>query len=102
VRELPGVDLLEVGLDAGELPLWVVVVCKERDAIREGLAARGIEAKAFHPCLGESAHLGAGGKYPNAEHFARAGLTLPSGPDQSVDDLQEVVAALREIVAGSR
>lgn len=99
LKDVPGIDLLEVHVDDGELPLWAEVVCERRDEVRSQLAARGIGAKAFHPALSRSAHLD-GGEYPNAERFASTGLTLPSGPNQREEDVREVVAALREIVAG--
>jgi dTDP-4-amino-4,6-dideoxygalactose transaminase len=97
LKAIPGIELLEVRIEDGELPLWIEVLCDRRDEVLRRLSTRGIEAKAFHPCLGESAHLGNSGAYPNAQRFARTGLTLPSGPDQKQDDLEEVVAALREI-----
>jgi dTDP-4-amino-4,6-dideoxygalactose transaminase len=99
------IELLEVRVDEGELPLWVEVLCAERDKVVSLLAQRGIESKAFHPCLAASPHLASAGNYPNAERFAKLGLTLPSGPDQSEEDLRRVVAALREIgdeMAGCR
>jgi dTDP-4-amino-4,6-dideoxygalactose transaminase len=97
LKDVPGIDLLEVHVDDGELPLWVEVVCERRDEVLRQLAAHGIESKPFHPCLARSAHLGNSGEYRNAERFARTGLTVPSGPDQPIGDLEEVVAALRKI-----
>lgn len=91
------IKMLEVRVEDGELPLWIEVLCAERDQVGRLLAARGIETKPFHPCLARSAHLDADGQYPNAERFAALGLTLPSGPDQRQVDLEAVVNALREI-----
>lgn len=95
LASVPWARLLEVRTAAGELPLWSEILCPERDAVRAGMLRRGVESKAFHPCLANSAHLGAGGHFPNAERFARLGLTLPSGPDQTEANLAATVAALR-------
>jgi len=91
----PWVELLDVRVDAGELPLWSEALCPRRDEVIAGLRERGVEAKAFHPCLAESQHLHAGGDFPQATKFANAGLTLPSGPDQSTENLEQTVAALQ-------
>jgi perosamine synthetase len=102
---LPSIRLLEVNLDSGEVPLWVEVLCAERDHVVRALQQRGIEAKPFHPCLSESPHLHAAGDFPNARRFAAEGLILPCGPDQRAADLGRVADALREIcleVTGTR
>jgi dTDP-4-amino-4,6-dideoxygalactose transaminase len=97
IADLTYIELLEVRVEDGELPLWVEALCTQRDRVISLLAERGIESKAFHPCLAASPHLGSNGRYPNAERFAELGLTLPSGPDQAEEDLHAVVAALRDI-----
>lgn len=95
---IPGVELLKVDVGNGELPLWSEALVERRDAVLAGLAERGVDAKAFHPCLAESHHLRIEGRYPNATRFADAGVTLPSGPDQSESNLLATVEALRAVV----
>lgn len=90
----PWIELLEVRTGAGELPLWAEALCPQRDAVLAALRAHGVETRAFHPCLAASPHLHAAGAFPNASSFAARGLTLPSGPDQSEDNLEATVAAL--------
>jgi len=97
LRDLGYLEMLEVRVDDGELPLWSEALCAERDEVVRLLDERGIEAKPFHPPLARSAHLEAGGSYPNAERVAAMGLTLPSGPDQAEENLERTVAALVEI-----
>lgn len=92
---LPWAELLEVRTAAGELPLWSEALFPQRDAVLAELRGRGVETKAFHPCLAESPHLRAEGAFPNATRFARSGLVLPSGPDQTDANLEATVAALR-------
>ena len=89
--------LIPVHLNRRELPLWVEVLCSERTKVMALLAKRGIETRAFHPCLADSNHLRCKGEFPNGHYFAEHGLILPSGPDQRPEDLERTVAALWEI-----
>jgi dTDP-4-amino-4,6-dideoxygalactose transaminase len=101
-RELAGLHYLRLvdhRLDEGELPLWTQVLCAERDKVVALLAARGIETRPVWPCLSRSPHLRCRGRFPNAEAFSRRLLTLPSGPDQSLSDLEETASALRSIAS---
>lgn len=91
------IRLLDVNRAQAEVPLWVEAVCAEREKVVAELDRRGIEAKAFHPCLSSSPHLQAHGDFPNAMRFAAEGVILPSGPNQSNADLDRVGEALREI-----
>ena len=106
---LPSVRLLDVDVDVGvgadagaetgggELPLWIEVLCADRDRIIAGLARRGIQARAFPPALCDAAHLDGSHPLPRARRFAEQGMVLPSGPDQRTEDLERVLAALADL-----
>lgn len=100
LRELPWLRVLPVDLDGGELPLWFEVACARRDLVLSHLGDRGIQARPFPPALCDSPHLEAGLELPRSRYHACHGLVLPSGPDQSREDLALVVEALREIGRG--
>lgn len=95
---VPGLPLLPVTLEAGEVPLWTQVQTPDRAGLLARLAARGIQARPFNPCLADSPHLGSTGEFPNARRFATEVLTLPSGPDQPRADLERVAQVLREVL----
>lgn len=97
LADLDYLKLLESRPDEGELPLWAIVLCSDRDRVVALLEERGIQTRAVNPCLGDSPHLAANGKYPNAERFAAMGLRLPCGPDQSQENLERTVEALHDI-----
>lgn len=97
LADLPFLRMINVDMDRGELPLWSQVVCTERDDVIERLQQQGIQARPFHPCLADSKHLQQPGDFPAARFYARHALTLPSGPDQTDDNLQRTVRALREM-----
>ena len=94
------IRLIDVHVDDGELPLWIQAVCAEREKVIGLLRERGIQAKPLHPCLADSPHLDAAGDFPNAAHFAKHGLVLPSGPDQPQGSLVRTVEVLHD--AGKR
>jgi len=94
LADMPHVRLVEPA-DADALPLWIQVLCDDRRTLVAELTARGIETRPFHPCLADSPHLHAGGHFPNAHSVAARGLTLPSGPDQTEENLERTVEALR-------
>lgn len=93
--DLSYLRMLRVDLESGELPVWSQAVCSDRDKVIRELNQRGIQARAFHPCLADSPHLQVSGDFPNARFFAKHALTLPSGPDQSDANLQRTIDTLR-------
>ena len=56
------------------------------------------EARAVNPCLAESPQVNCPGRFENAERFAAAGLRLPGGPDQPLENLERTAKALHEIL----
>ncbi len=94
---LPGIELMPCRLDEGELPLWPVALCRHRGRVVELLAARGIQTRPVNPCLSESPHLHCPGRFENAERFAAAGLRLPGGPDQPMENLERTAEALQAL-----
>lgn len=97
LSDLPFLRMMEVDTQHGELPLWSQIVCAERDDVMARLQRQGIQARPFHPCLADSKHLQQTGEFPAARFYARHALTLPSGPDQTDDNLRRTVGALREM-----
>lgn len=94
LRDLAGIDLLEVNISGGELPLWIEVTCDNRDAVVDTLRHAGIETSVPMNSLSRSRHLEQAGRYDNAENFDRTVLTLPSGPDQAPEDIERTIDVL--------
>ena len=88
------VRLIPVDLSTGELPLYVEVLCQDRDRLIRFLGERKIQTKAFYPNLNRAPYLRSDEIFPHADLFEAEGLTLPSGPDQSLDNIAEVVQAI--------
>jgi perosamine synthetase len=94
---LDGLDFLRlvpVDIAAGEVPVYVEVLCDDRPAVMSFLAALGIQTRPFYPDLDLAPHLGPPGDFPNSRVFAEHGLFLPCGPAQAMQAIDEVIESL--------
>lgn len=90
--------LLPVDGGRGHVPLWVEVLCAEREKVIELLQARGIQARPFVPDLDLSAHLGPQkGPFAHSRLFSNHGLWLPCGPDLPADGYARAFEAVRAL-----
>ena len=96
LAELDTLRHIPVEVDAGELPLWVEIATPHREALRTFLAEKGIQTQRVHLSLDHAAHLDGAGQYPNSQKLSREGLILPCGPSQPLENVDRVIAALKE------
>ncbi|MBN1817473.1 MAG: DegT/DnrJ/EryC1/StrS family aminotransferase [Sedimentisphaerales bacterium] len=96
MAELPFLEMIPVWLDQGQLPLWVEVLCPEREKVMDFLRSRGIETRQFLPDLHLSPHLRAKGVYPNSTRYGQQGLFLPCGPGQPMENVKQVLHVLNK------
>jgi dTDP-4-amino-4,6-dideoxygalactose transaminase len=91
LKNLNYVQMINVDVENGELPLWIEVSCNEKDKLVRELRDRNIQSKPFYSPLNELPYLNMDGDYRNSKKFAGQGLVVPSGPDQDIKDLQYVI-----------
>jgi perosamine synthetase len=72
----------------------------DRDQVRAGLRARGIDSRPFFVPLHELPPYRTPGPFPVATRLGRSGINLPSGTGLEPADIQLIGQALRELVAG--
>ena len=97
--ELEGLEyikMMDVNVEAGEIPLWGEVLCVQREKLIRLLKKHNIQAKPFSPNLSDAPYLNSNKKFKNSQIFADNGLILPSGSGQSKEDLHKVVRVLKE------
>lgn len=94
ISTIPYLKLLPVDLVRGELPVYVEVLCEHREEFVRFLAGRGIQCRPFSPDLSRASYLANSEQFPNSEIFDRKGISLPAGPDQTIEDIAEVIAAI--------
>lgn len=91
--------------DAASCDVWhlFVVRCALRDKLQAHLAAAGIDTQIHYPipCHQSGAYAAqfAGVELPAAEMLSRQVLSLPMGPHLSGEQVQRVVASLRQFAA---
>jgi dTDP-4-amino-4,6-dideoxygalactose transaminase len=104
IADLKSIRLIRTDIEKGQIPLWIEIMTPARDQLGSFLEKHGIQTKAFHPCLSFSTHLfnhettvrQDKGSFINSSRFASQGLVLPSGPDQSNEDIMKVISVIRE------
>ena len=101
VSQVPYLEFLPVNLEAGELPLYTQVLCKDREELIVRLESLGVQARPFYPNLNRAGYLENVGSFPNSERFGEQGLILPSGPTQSLENIDRVLEILnsREMIS---
>ena len=93
--QFPFIKIIPVNIEAGEVPLWVEVLCEDRPKMMSYLESKGIQTRRFLRDLDESPHLKNHGEFPNSRMFGDHGVFMPCGPSQSLENIDRVVDALR-------
>jgi perosamine synthetase len=70
---------------------------RDRDAVREGLRARGVDSRPFFVPLHEQPPYRTDAPFPAATDLSRRGINLPSGNALTLEQIGTVCAALREL-----
>jgi dTDP-4-amino-4,6-dideoxygalactose transaminase len=95
MQDLPFLRFVPVNIDAGEIPIYVEVLCNNRDKLMSFLAEKGIQTRPFYPDLNLAKYLHNDSRYPNSEKFGLEGIFFPSGPAQPMENVDKVVEALK-------
>lgn len=88
---------VEVNLDAGEVPLKAEFLCTERDKFIVEMQRHGVIVRAEVPSLNESPHLNCNGAYVNSKLFSNHLVTLPSGPDQPLENIERTISIIKQV-----
>jgi dTDP-4-amino-4,6-dideoxygalactose transaminase len=94
MSDLPFLKFIPVNIEAGEIPIYIEVLCPERERLIRFLAERGIQTRPFYPDLNLAPYFENTGRFPCSEIFGAQGLFLPSGPEQPLTNVDRVVEAL--------
>jgi perosamine synthetase len=94
LAELPFLKLIPLAVTRGEVPLYIEVLCDEREKLIDYLSAHGIQTRPFYPDLNLAPYLGNGAEFPNSKVFGEHGLFLPCGPEQPLANIDRVLDVL--------
>ena len=96
IADLPFLKLIPVNYDEGEVPVYIEILCNDREKLVHYLKLRGIQSRPFYPDLNTANYFNNHGYYPNSVLFGKNGLYLPAGPEQSLENIHIVIQALNE------
>jgi dTDP-4-amino-4,6-dideoxygalactose transaminase len=96
IRGLSYLKLIPVNIDNGEIPLYIEVLCEERDDLAKYFQQRNIQVRLFNPSIERSPRISSNGSFPNSKIFEEKGMFLPCGPAQPLENVKEVIGLLRE------
>ncbi|MBX3620021.1 MAG: DegT/DnrJ/EryC1/StrS family aminotransferase [Rhizobacter sp.] len=109
LQGLAGIGLSLPFVPTGHEPVWHLFVVRhpQRDALARGLAERGVHTMIHYPVPPHLqpayAALGLGaGALPISEAMHAQVLSLPMGPTQTDAQTEQVIAAVRDAMAGLR
>ncbi len=92
------IEFMNVDVENGEIPLYSEILIDEREKVIDFLKSKNIETRPFYPDLDTASHLKSEEPFPNSRLFGSNGLVLPSGPDQSLDDIDRVISVINNYI----
>ncbi|MBF0137612.1 MAG: DegT/DnrJ/EryC1/StrS family aminotransferase [Magnetococcus sp. DMHC-1] len=100
LQNLPDLQTVPVDLAAGEIPLRAEYLVDERASFVQEMRENGIEVNPHPVSLHLFPHLGVARRdFPNSLRYSGRVVTLPSGPDQPLENVQQTIAVIRKIKA---
>lgn len=95
-KELQGIEgITFLDRDEGEHPWMTEILCDNKDKVREILRCHEISSRPLGEPLHTASYLIAKGQYPTSEEMREKLLYLPSGPDQNMDNVEQVIQVLK-------
>ncbi|ABK43230.1 DegT/DnrJ/EryC1/StrS aminotransferase [Magnetococcus marinus MC-1] len=96
-----GMRAISANAAAGEHPLRAEWHCQDRQRFIQRMAEQGIEVAARSTGLHRVPHIGAQladcEQYPHAQAYEGHFITLPSGPEQPLENVQRVIEAIHAL-----
>ena len=90
-------QLIPVDLPAGEVPVYNEFLVEDRTKWIKRLEAEGIESRPFYPNLDKASYLGEQNlDFPNSRKYGLEGIYLPSGPEQSLQNIQYTIQCIKK------
>ena len=97
LKECPGIEPIPVSTSQGEIPIYNEFLCDRRNELINRLEHCGISTRPFLPSIFRAKYLlEDGNEFPNSIKYEKYGITLPSGPGQSLSNIQTVVERINQ------
>ncbi|MBF0176628.1 MAG: DegT/DnrJ/EryC1/StrS family aminotransferase [Magnetococcales bacterium] len=98
LQHLPQLQTIPVNLATGEIPLRAEYLVDERAAFVQHMRLRGIEVNPHPVSLHQFPHLMAESQdFPHSLRYSGRVVTLPSGPDQPLENVAQTIDAIHSL-----
>ena len=94
MKNMPHLQLVPVDIAGGEIPVYVEVLCPQRQHLLTHLANNDIDARPLYPDLDRAKYFNNASAFPNSRKYGDDGVILPCGPGQSKENIKRVIKAL--------
>jgi dTDP-4-amino-4,6-dideoxygalactose transaminase len=94
-KNLNYIKIIPVNLPE-EIPMYVEVLCKDREKLVSFLNEKNIHPRLFLPNVNSAPYIERTGDFPNSDNFEKNGLFLPCGPNLELESVNYVINALKE------
>ncbi|SVD46781.1 uncharacterized protein METZ01_LOCUS399635, partial [marine metagenome] len=92
------IKAIPVSLETGEVPIYNEFMCDDRERLIQKLESARIGVRPFLPNLSLADYLkGDDDQFPNSIRYGLHGVTLPSGPGQSIESVKYVIDQLKTV-----
>ena len=88
---LERIKIIPVNTNAGEVPVYVEVLCDDREELIQFLKNRSIQCRPFYPSLHKASYFIADGSFLNSRKYDEMGIYLPAGPEQQLENIKIVI-----------
>jgi len=93
----PGIEPIPIRTSRGEVPIYNEFLCDKRNELANTLEHYGISTRPFLPNISRAKYLWDDVcEFPNSIKYEKFGITLPSGPGQSLSNIQMVVERVNQ------
>lgn len=102
VQGLKSIKMIPVSIVDGEIPIYIEILCIQRERLISFMASKGIQCRPFYPDLNYAAYFHSLDDFPCSIKFGRDGVYLPAGPEQPLSNIVAVIQALRDFDQSER
>jgi perosamine synthetase len=100
-EKLDQISMVGNSNEDGELPLWAIAKCENRDQLYSFMVSRNIKPLKWPRPLNEAKWFNSTGEFHNSSQWSSTGLRLPCGPSRNLADIEKTIETIYDFYSGS-
>jgi perosamine synthetase len=96
LKNLSQVSMIGSSDEIGEVPLWAISQCQDRDNLYNYMVKNGVKPVKWPRPLNEARWFNSTSPFVNASRWAGSGLRLPCGPARSDGDIERTIEVIQK------